>query len=495
MPHPTSRPAEAAAPSSGRAAPRVLIVTDIFPPVNAVGTRRTVALCRHLIERGWGVTVLTARPGPGEAIDPALLTQVPAEVAVIRTAAPDLAGLANRLLRRRPQRVGPGTETAAVAPASSPAGDAARPPSPDPVAPEPPDGNGAGGRRGALDWLSHWLKVPDGHIGWLAPAVAAGLRAARKARPDVIYATAPRWTSQVVALVLSRLLRRPLVADFRDPWCGSAWRDLPYAAHRRFDQLLERLVVRRAAAVTCAWDLIRVQLAARYPERAAAVRTIYNGFDAERAAALAAAELDDLNDLDGLEQGRCVLLHAGNFYGPRRPHGLFAGLRRLLDERPQVAGGLLLALLGSPAYGGRPLLDIAREHGVEHLVQVVPPAPHDQALAYLKGAEVAVLCGQSGNAALLSVPGKVYEYAALGKPVLAIGAGDEAIAILKEGGCEVWQVADEAEPIAAALAEFCDRHAAGQLATAPDPERSRSVSWAARTQALEEVLTAAMESR
>jgi glycosyltransferase involved in cell wall biosynthesis len=470
---------------SSRALPRILIVTDIFPPVNAVGTRRTVALCRHLAAQGWGVTVLTARPGEEEAIDPALLAQVPAEVAVIRTAVPDLARLAKRLLRRPAPRPAPATALAApgsgtAAPAPAPAGSGPA------TAGAADSGTPGERRRGVVDWLSHWLKVPDGHLGWLLPAVAAGLRAGRRVRPDVIYGTAPKWTSQLVALTLSRLLRVPLVADFRDPWCGSAWRALPYAAHRRIDQALERRVVRRAAAVTCAWDLIRVQLAARYPERAADIRTIYNGFDVERADALVAAELDG---------GRCVLLHAGTFYGPRRPHGLFAGLRRLLDERPGAAGQLVLALLGSPAYDGRALLDIAREHGVEHLVQVVPPAPHDQALSYLKGAEVAVLCGQSGNAALVSVPGKVYEYVALGKPVLAIGAGDEAVGILRDGGCQVWRVDDEPEQIAAALAEVADRHAGGRLAAAPDPERRRSISWAARTRALEGVLAAAAGGR
>ena len=450
--------------------PRILIVTDIFPPVNAVGTRRTVALCRHLAAQGWGVTVLTARPGEGEAIDPALLAQVPPAVAVVRTAAPDLARAAKRLLRRPAGGRLPSAGSAPTVAAAAPTGT-------------------AGARRGPVDWLSHWLKVPDGHLGWLGPAVAAGLRAARRARPDVIYGTAPRWTSQLVALALSRLLRVPLVADFRDPWCGSAWRALPYAAHRRVDQALERRVVRRAAAVTCAWDLIRVQLAARYPERAADIRTIYNGFDLERADAVPPAELDEL------EGDRCVLLHAGNFYGPRRPHGLLAGLRRLRAERPDAAGRLRLALLGGPAYDGRSLLDLAREHGVEDLVRVVPPAPHEQALAYLKGAEVAVLCGQSGSAALVSVPGKVYEYVALGKPVLAIGAGDEAVGILREGGCAVLRVDDEPEPIAAALAEIAGRHAEGTLAAAPDPARRQSISWAARTRALEEVLAAAARVR
>jgi glycosyltransferase involved in cell wall biosynthesis len=452
---------------------RVLIVTDIFPPINAVGTRRTVALCRHLAAAGWGVTVLTARPDEGDAIDPGLLAQVPAAVRVVRTPMPDLARSFNRLLHRRRAN---GARPAASARVS--------PPAPAVPAAAASDGNGHG--RGALDWLSLWLKVPDGQVGWLGPAVAAGLRAARRQRPDVIYGTAPKWTSQLVAFALSRLLRVPLVADFRDPWCGSAWRALPYAAHRRLDQTLERMVVGRAAAVTCAWDLIRVQLAERYPRRAANISTIYNGFDLERAEAVASAELDG---------GRCVLLHAGTFYGPRRPHGLFAGLRRLLDERPQAAGELMLALLGSPAYDGRPLLDIAREHGVEHSVRIVPPAPHDQALSYLKGAAVAVLCGQSGNAALVSVPGKVYEYVAMGKPVLAIGAGDEAVGILRDGGCAVWRVDDEAGPIAAALAEVCERHTGGRLAAAEDPVRRQSISWGARTRAMEAVLAAAAERR
>ena len=361
-----------------------MIVTDVYPPVPAVGTYRTVALCRCLIERGWHVTVITARPAAGVFLDHALLEQSPAAVRVLRTASPHLPTLAVRLLRKKPR-------AAAQDPAQGPATAAA---------PYTAQSRKSTFRK-TLDWLSWWIHLPDGLTGWFAPAVWAGLREARRERPEVIYCTAPAWTSLLVGTALSRLLRLPLHADFQDPWCGSAWHKLPYRTHQRIDEALERWVVRRARQITCAWDGIRKHLAARYPHRQKEIRTILNGFPPGEIEGIAPRRLDET---------RCVFLHTGTFYGPRSPIPLLEGLRRFKDQHPADANGLLIAFVGQPEYDGRPIQDLVHEHGADGLVRVIPFVTRREALALLKGADIAMLFGQSGSDALASVPGKTYDY-------------------------------------------------------------------------------------
>jgi len=412
----------------------VLLISRWFPPEVSVGGDRPAGLAKHLARSGWQVTVVSAGPAPDAAVDPGRL--VPAEVEVLRPASPDLPRLVNGLMFWRvPQEQRKRARARAQAEQMGP-------------------GESSTLRR-IIDWLSWWLQVPDGYTGWLLPAIRAGIGAARRHRPDVIFSTGPVWTAHLVGLILSRLLRRPWVADFRDPWSDSAFREVPYASHRSVTRLLERLVVLRAARVTCAWDGIRKHLMAHYPHKGCDMGTVLNGFDPE--------ELDPIAPVR-LDAGRCVLLHAGTFYGPRSPVLLLEALARLRSDCPDLASRLHVALLGEPTYEEEPLNELARRHGVPSMVHVMPRVPHRQAIAILKGADVAVLFGQGGDADSRPVAAKVYEYIGMGKPILAIGAGHEALDIMRRGGCRVWAPLDShLQGIAAALREIVEAHASGNL--------------------------------
>jgi hypothetical protein len=426
----------------------VMIVTDLFPPVAAVGVYRTVALCRHLVERGQTATVITAQPWAGELLDPEMLSLVPSEVRVVATASPNLPEIAARIVKRRPKRDSEGERKT------------------EPQTPRAPRGKSKS--RVALDWLSWWMHVPDTRTGWLIPAVSAGLREARRRRPSVVYCTGPGWTSHLAGLVLSRVLRVPLVADFQDPWCGSYWRRIPYRAQRGFDEWLEKIVVRRAARITCCWDGIRRHLVSRYPTRSADIRTILNGFWSE--------ETDGVEPVR-LDENRCVLLHAGNFYGPRSPQPLLEALRRLRAQSPELAERLLAVFVGRAEYRGSPLQEIVREYDVADLVRVIPPVGRREALALTKGAGVALLFGQSGYEQLASVPAKTYDYISIGLPVLAIGGGEEVCGILREGGCRLWRAHEnDAEGLLAALREIAEAHQNRLLALNRD-ERRETFAW------------------
>lgn len=400
-------------------APRsALVVTKVFWPEMTVGVHRTAALCQYLVDMGWHVTVIAARPAPGATLDPDLLSANQDRLKVVRTWCPDLPLIAARVLK------GPVRSRKNKAAQQGPGHTAER----------APDRNGRrskpSGVRTMIDWLSLWLHIPDGCTGWFAPAVWAGLRQARRRYPNVIYSSGPRWTGHLVAAALSRALCRPLVTDFRDPWCGSAFRKVRYAAQQHLNAALERSVVRQSTKMTCAWDGIRRLLVGRYPSREGDVSTILNGFDP--------ASIDSVAPIR-LSEDRCVLLHAGSFYGPRSPIPLLVGLQRLNRRRPDVAEKLLVVFLGGTSYNGRPLTEIVQSHGVAGSVRVMLPVRHSEAMAYLKGADAAILFGQSGKESLASVPAKVYDYIGAGKTVLAIGTGDEACTIMERGGCQVWR--------------------------------------------------------
>lgn len=398
-----------------------ILVTDIFPPVNGIGIHRSLALCNHLAKRGWGVTVLTSRPMPWTKLDPELLSQVPPSAHILRARAPLLLeslGAAARLLGL----------SRSARPANSAQTNSER--SSSLTMREPKTGAIGAWARRWLDWGSWWFQVPDPCTGWFPYAVCSGLRRQGRPRPDVIFSSAPVWTSHLVAGTLAGILRKPWVADFRDPWCGSGWRHFPYQSHRLLDEWLERWVIARANRITCAWQGVSDHLHRRHPDATNRITTVLNGFDPN--------QIDPVPPVT-VDSSRCVLVHPGQLYGPRSPIPLLDGMKRLRDQFPAEAQRLCVAFIGNVIYNGVSLADMAREKGVADMVYTVPHTTHSRSIGYLKGAEVAILLGQGGEPKLAPVPAKVYEYIAVGKPVLALGAGSEALSILRRGGCHVWQ--------------------------------------------------------
>jgi len=407
-----------------------LCIAYAFPPINRSGTHRTLAFVKHLHRAGWDATVLTVDPRD-EPIDDSLLAELPDTTSIIRTKwFRPLEPLA-RLRRFSPSR----------------SGLAAR----DFRTQSPPNRKSKiENLQSFRDWLSRLLQLPDSRIGWLPPAVWAGLGAIRRRRPDVIYSTSPYASAHLIALVLSRLTRLPWVADFRDPWCANPFRNLPYSSLRHLDALLERVVVASAAHIVCNTPTVADDFQRRYPTVASRCTVIANGIDFER--------------FTGVQPKRCaradefVLLHSGQFYGPRSPAPLFAALRRLATNPESDCTPIRLALLGPDSYDGQPLRELAAQAGVADRVDILGTKCHAEALSYMAGADALILVGGAGHGADLQVPNKLFEYLALRRPILALLAPDSpARTVLREARADaiVCEPTDDAR-IAQAMQTLAD---------------------------------------
>ena len=440
-----------------------MLVTQAFPPEAVVGAHRMMALCRHLVEQNYEVSVITSHPPQDAAVDESLTEMIPAELKVISTAGVDLPLLAARILKPQFLKKLRGKKS-------------------EPLPSEPKESQGKkqtgpGGFRFIIDWLSWWLHIPDGSTGWAPTALVAGLYRSIRSRPEVIFSSAPPWSSFLAGALLSRFLGVPLVADFRDPWCGSAFLKVPYAAHDSVNTLLEKLVVGRSRRITCAWDGIRKHLIKRYPKRTNDICTIINGFNPELLASIEPASIDN---------ERKVFLHTGGFYGPRSPEPMLAALQYLKRESPESVSRVLVVFLGPTTYNGQPLEQMAQTYGVHDHVRILPRVSHREALGYLKGADVALLFGQSGIEALATIPAKALEYIGLMKPVIAIGAGEEVCNVIRRGGCPIWKLsADDPEKIATTMTGIVDSDL-GSLTSGPNDNYSLSQAYMA--QQIERVL-------
>ena len=199
-------------------APCCWMVCDSFVPYNTPGTLRNVYLCRELARQGFEVVVIAPESDEGSAVDEELAQLVPQRVKVLRPVhrpVHAVARLLGRDQRRRELTAGTDADRHEVQSQKQP-GQGSRSASVPLVPPFPrPPGEGENGDgRGLWDWLSWWLHTPDGKVGWLLPAVGRGLHKARRRRPDVIFSSAPMFTSHLAAMWLRRLTAAQMAGRF-----------------------------------------------------------------------------------------------------------------------------------------------------------------------------------------------------------------------------------------------------------------------------------------
>jgi glycosyltransferase involved in cell wall biosynthesis len=360
---------------------RALVVAYYFPPIGGGGVARTLKLVRALAEAGWCTLVVTVDDAQWTRA-PELLREVPASTRIWRVPNPDWGRVACRA----------GTT--------------------------PAPGRGRGR-------LARWL-VPDLHVGWsLLASVVAGAVAATRAA-DVIYTTAPPFSAHFAGLA-AHSFGLPWVADFRDAWTDNqdperqsfpAWR-------RRLEFGLERAVLRRADRVVFASDGARDRAVARMPELAARSQTVLSGFDPRL-----------FTEGGPPPRDRLELVHAGSALLDGRGDTLarlLVALAAWARRQPEVKSTVRVRLVGAePAVAER--LDRA---GVAGWVVVEPGVPREAVGPRLAAAHACLHLPPPGPLGGDCVPGKLFDAAGAGRPVLSLVCEGAAARLVRDQGLGV----------------------------------------------------------
>jgi glycosyltransferase involved in cell wall biosynthesis len=319
-----------------------------------------------------------------------------------------------------------------------------------------------------------FLARPDRWMSWQWGAVPAGMRLIREYRPAAIWSTYPIATAHRIGAALHRHSGLPWIADFRDPMAQDGYPADPQT-WQSFKRIEETAVREAARCVFVTPGAARVYRE-RYPDAdAARLAVIENGYDPESfEAAEAAAQA-----AGPLVPGAVTLLHSGIVYPSERdPTQLFAALARLrplgvrVRFRAAVHDGLLRAL--------------ARQHGLEDIVEILPPIPYRAALEEMLRADgLFVLQASNCNE---QIPAKLYEYFRARRPILGLTdpAGDTAGA-LRAAGIEAIAPLDSAEKITGVFASFVQAVCAGTAAR-PSEEAVEASSRRGRARALAALL-------
>jgi len=314
--------------------------------------------------------------------------------------------------------------------------------------------------------------VPDENVSWNLTAIPAAIRIVRSEGIDVVVTTSPPSSVHLVGAAVKRATGVKWVADLRDSVVAHPHRAaerLIVRAKEQGEHAVAKLVASQADAITCVSEAIAEEMRGRSP--AGPVHAIANGSD-----------FDDFAGLEHTPSERFRLTHAGSFFGKRDPRPFLTALKQSgLDD-------VVVRFLGDFRSADR---EWAETLELGERLELIPYASRRRSLELQRDSEaLLLLIPDAGGRGKGVLSGKVFEYLAAERPILAIVPPDGAAAeLIREAGAGVVVAPDDVDGMAAALGDLHGRWGDGTLAAAPlSDEWRRKVSRRSRSEDLVRVL-------
>ncbi len=315
------------------------------------------------------------------------------------------------------------------------------------------------------------LLVPDASVTWNVTAIPAAVKIAKREGIDAVITTSPPGSIHFVGAAVKRATGARWLADLRDALVANPHRRSDTTATRAKESAnrqVGRLIARYADGISAVSDVIADELNELSPN--GLVRTIANGCD-----------FDDFAGLEYEPAERLRITHTGSFFGKRDPRPFLQALSDSgLDAVARFVGDFRAAdreWAEGLALGDR--------------LQIVEYSPRMESLRLQRDSEaLLLLVPDAGGRGKGVLSGKVFEYLAAGRPILAAVPPNGAAAdLIRETGAGTVVAPDDVDGMRAALEELHARFLDGGLPPVELGEDvRRRLSRQARVEELAELL-------
>jgi glycosyltransferase involved in cell wall biosynthesis len=315
------------------------------------------------------------------------------------------------------------------------------------------------------------LLVPDENVSWNLTAIPAAIRIARREGIDAIVTTSPPSSVHLVGAAVKRATGIPWVADLRDSVVAHPHRHaerLLVRAKEQGEHAVAKLIGGYADTIVCVSEAIADEMRARKPS--GEVVTIANGSD-----------FDDFAGLEHRPHERFRITHAGSFFGKRDP-------RPFLTALHDSGLDMVARFLGDFRSTDR---EWAEQLGLGDRLELIDYAPRRRSLELQRDSEaLLLLIPEAGGRGKGVLSGKVFEYLAAERPILAVVPPEgAAAALIREARAGVVVAPDDVDGMIAALRDLHERWRAGKLDAPPLSEEWRTrVSRRSRVEEFARVL-------
>lgn len=402
---------------------KVLILTYYWPPSGGGGVHRNLKYAKYFRDFGWEPVIYTAEDADYPSIDESLFRDVPDNLEVVKHPIWEPYDLYRKMVGiKKDKKIYSGFIS-------------------------------ENKKMGFKQRLSIWIRgnffIPDARKFWIRPSVKFLKKYLEENPVDAVISSGPPHSMHLIGLGVKKATGLPWVADFRDPWTNidfydqlmlSGWAD---RKHRR----LERQVLEKSdQTVTVSWHWADDFKALGAP----GIEVITNGFDT------ADFEFEQSPNPDEFS-----IAHIGSLNKDRNPPVLWQALHELCAEIPGFREKLVIRLIGNT--------DISVKSELEKLnlmdrADFQGYMPHKEVLKAQKGSQVLLLLLNDTPNVLGVVPGKLFEYMASRRPILAIGPsnGDSARILTESEAGKVCGFAEK-EVMKEAIREYFTAYQNGNL--------------------------------
>jgi hypothetical protein len=365
--------------------PRVLLIASDFPPNLTIAARRPLGLSKYLSECGWDPIVLTIR-----------------DTNRIKADYPGIHIIESNPLQK-PRLV---TKILDIVHGRQKATQ-----SDDPHLMTNCHYHDSSVERSWITKLRNTLFYPDRYfLSWYPAAVKKYLQLAKDIPVDAIISTSKPFTAHLIAKTIKKRICVPWIADFRDLW--PHWQFFKNDTYfYRYSNLSHRLVIRSvldaADALVTVTPPSKLLLQNRFPEKQ--IFSVPNGFDPE----------DYSTDIKP-NTSRFLITHTGHVRTDcQDPRILLDALSQLLKENKIDKDLTKIRFYGEVT--DRLLQDI-RDYQLSDIVEAEGiRIPRNEIIIKQMESSLLITFAALDPENIGTAPGKVYEYLAAQRPVLAIG--------------------------------------------------------------------------
>jgi len=401
---------------------KVLIGTYYWPPSGGAGVQRWLKFAKYLPQYGWEPIIYTPE-NPDFAIeDQSLQKDVSKDMTIIKRKIWEPYEIYKTLIGKKGQKVNVSFAE-------------------------------AGKKQGFIHKLALSVRgnflIPDPRCFWIRPSVHYLEKYLKENPVDAIISTGPPHSMHLIGLKLHRETSIPWIADLRDPWTNiDFYRELNLSwladkiHHRKEKQVL--LEANGVVSVTPTWCRELSEIANR------PVTLVHNGYDEEDI-----VEVNDPIDSD------FSIVHIGSINAARNPKVLWIALNELLQEVPELKKNLKIKLVGNV----EPVVyaDIEQYH-LTDCIEKIGYLSHAEAITFQQTSQLLLLLINNTPNAGGILTGKLYEYMASARPILAIGPVQSDIAtLLKETQSGSIVGFDDVAGMKSVLLDFFEEYKLGKL--------------------------------
>ncbi|TPD67074.1 glycosyltransferase family 4 protein [Flavobacterium microcysteis] len=368
---------------------KVLIITYYWPPAGGPGVQRWLKFVKYLPDFDIQPIVYIPENPTYPILDEGLVSEVSDKAIILKKKIFEPYGFASFFSKKKTKKISSG-----IIPNQK--------------------------KQSLLEKLFLWIRgnvfIPDARVFWVKPSVLYLEKYIRENGIDTIITSGPPHSLHLIGLALKERTKTHWIADFRDPWTTIGYHNklkLSKSASKKHKEL-ESIVLNEADQILVTSQTTKKEFEALTSKP---IEVITNGFDIEK---ITKQPLDE----------KFSMAHIGSFLSERNPRILWKCLKEIIKENPDFKKDFELKLIGAVS---QEVLDALSEFRLSSYVNNLGYVPHKTAVEHQRKSQVLLLVEINSEDTKSIIPGKLFEYMASERPILAIGPeGSDFASIIKE---------------------------------------------------------------